>query len=637
MKVARARLSWRGLLASCAALWLAACAAPLPPNTISATPAAMPSAAASAVSAPARFALEVNADSELRSLLLTHLDLARYQHSSDEQGLSTLELDRLAAAAPAQARALLETEGYFNAAVTLSREGRPSAEDSSEALAPLSPRNAESIKIKVEPGPRSQITKIGFEWTGAVSSAAGADQATAAALQQRLTSNWPLREGDAFTQAAWSAAKSDALTLAHAQGYPLAHWEQTAARVDADANQVELALRLDSGPLFHLGEVKIEGLQAQSASTITRLAGFKPGQAYSEKALLDYQERLQKTLLFDSVSVEMQTEGTAPEAAPVWVRVKEGPLQDATTGIGYHANTGQRVTLEHIHRQPFGLPMRSQLKLDLGRELRSAQLDLSSYPQEDMQRNLASLKIEKDLSSEPITTSLTGRIGRLRETAEMERLYFLELLRSREERSGESIVTAGAASLNTQWTLRKVDSVLLPTQGYTALLLLGAGRADSSAAQNGLFGRAQLKLASYHTLARHWYVSARSEVSQVLASNRVGIPDALLFRAGGDDSVRGYAYRSLSPIVDGDNVGGRVLWTGSLELARPLNLAMPNLWAATFVDAGQAAGSWRALQPSLGYGVGLRWRSPVGPLKLDVARGVDVHRWRLHFSVGIAL
>ena len=77
--------------------------------------------------------------------------------------------------------------------------------------------------------------------------------------------------------------------------------------------------------------------------------------------------------------------------------------------------------------------------------------------------------------------------------------------------------------------------------------------------------------------------------------------------------------------------------TTSLELARPLAASLPSLWGAVFVDAGRAANDWPDVgHPALGLGVGLRWRSPVGPLRLDWAWGREVHRARLHFSVGIA-
>ena len=80
-----------------------------------------------------------------------------------------------------------------------------------------------------------------------------------------------------------------------------------------------------------------------------------------------------------------------------------------------------------------------------------------------------------------------------------------------------------------------------------------------------------------------------------------------------------------------------MLLTGSAELARPISARYPALWGAVFVDAGNAAQRWSDYKPVLGYGVGLRVRSPVGSLRLDIARGEELQRWRLHFSVGIAL
>ena len=114
------------------------------------------------------------------------------------------------------------------------------------------------------------------------------------------------------------------------------------------------------------------------------------------------------------------------------------------------------------------------------------------------------------------------------------------------------------------------------------------------------------------------------------------VPESQKWRAGGDDSVRGYAYRTLGPLVDGAVGSGTVLASGSLELARPVSAQMPSVWGALFVDAGNAADSFGQLKPEVGYGVGVRWRSPVGPLRLDVARAQKTGKARLHFSVGIA-
>jgi len=133
-----------------------------------------------------------------------------------------------------------------------------------------------------------------------------------------------------------------------------------------------------------------------------------------------------------------------------------------------------------------------------------------------------------------------------------------------------------------------------------------------------------------------WFGNARVEAGQVFVHDRIGVPDTVLFRAGGEDSVRGYGYRTLGPSVNGAVVGGRVLLTGSVEMEHPLSNRMPALLGAVFVDAGNAADRWNEMRPVFGYGVGLHYRSPVGPLRLDLAYGQDERRLRIHVSVGIA-
>jgi len=121
-----------------------------------------------------------------------------------------------------------------------------------------------------------------------------------------------------------------------------------------------------------------------------------------------------------------------------------------------------------------------------------------------------------------------------------------------------------------------------------------------------------------------------------LPGKGIAVPETQLFRAGGDDSVRGYSYRSLGVLENGVLSSGKVMLTSSVELARPVSVNLPALWGAVFVDIGDVANSLQALDYKMGYGVGVRWRSPVGPLRLDWAWARETRQGRLHFSVGIA-
>ena len=604
----------RAALALAAATLLAGCAA------LKGDPAAA-DAAASASSSRAPYRIEVVAPDELRPLLTEHLDLARFQNAPDTEAIDASELARLTAAAPAQARTLLETEGYFAARVQAERsvgsDGQP------------------VVRIRVEPGPRSVVTKVDFTVDGELQTLADQLDEDAAALRTSLRRGWPLRPGEPFRQAAWASAKTGTLAQARAEGYPAAAWTKTVAQVDAEQHQVALTLALDSGALYRLGEIRVEGLERYDESTVRRLSTFAAGQPYNEKLLLDYQERIQKLGLFDSATVELDPDPKTSAAAPVRVRVHELTSQQATVGVGISANTGPRVTLEHRHRRPFGMNWVATNKFEFGSLIKSWTGELISHPLEGLYRNLLAGNAERLRSGEEIRTSWTARLGRTQDTQRIERTYFAELTHARVDNPAGR-TRSEALTANYHWIYRDLDSILLPTDGYTVSLQSAVGRSRNSTLDNGPFGRGYGRYTLYRPLGRAWYASLRVEAGQIIASDAVGVPDTLLFRAGGDDSVRGYAYRTLGPLVDGVVTSGRVMATGSAEIARPISDSMPSLWWAVFADAGNAANHWKDLAPAWGYGLGLRWRSPVGPLRVDLAYGEEVRKVRLHLSVGIA-
>lgn len=585
---------------------------------------APPAAGATATpAARAPYRLEVDAPDALRALLLEHLDVARFRRAADAQAIDDIELRRLAAAAPAQARALLETEGYFGAEVEVEVErgaGEP----------PL-------LKLHVRPGVRSTIRSVALEASGPLAEAAATPGNDAARLLESLRAGWPLPPGRPFRQADWTAAKNATLAKLRAQGYPSASWAGTAAQVDAPQRRVDLALTLDSGPLYRLGEIQVEGLQRYDESTVRRLATFARGAPYSEKLLLDYQERLQKIGLFAGASVEVEPDPASAAAAPVRVRVRELSLQQATVGVGVSANTGARVTLEHRHRRPFGLDWVATNKFEIGAARKSWEGGLISHPLDGLYRNLVAGTAERLSTGDEVRTAWSARLGRLQDRPRLERLYFAELVHARVDNPAGR-TSNEALSANVHWIYRDLDSVLLPTRGITLSLQTAAGqaRSRSETQRDGPFVRAWSRLTGYLPLGAAWYANARIEAGQVLAQGEVGVPDTLLFRAGGDDSVRGYAYRSLGPEVDGTVTSGHMVLTGSVEIARPVSERLPSVWWAAFVDAGNAADRWSELRPALGYGLGLRWRSPVGPLRADLAYGQETRKRRLHLSVGIA-
>ncbi len=587
--------------------------------------AAAAAAAASAAELPARpvVKVEVEAPGDLKVLLERHLDLSRLARLTRGDAVTDTELQRLVDVAPTQVRELLQTEGYFNPQLKVQRlpaagEGQP-----------------ETVQLQVTPGQRTVIGRVTIEAEGPLGQAAAAGDARARATLAEMRATWPLHEGSPFRNPDWSDAKTSALARLRSVGYAAATWAGTGAEIDRDTHQARLFLVVDSGPLFRSGDIKVNGLARQEEATVRALAGFSAGTPVTEALLLDYQERLQKVGLFESVTVTLDPDPAQAGAAAVVVNLREQPVQVWTVGVGISGNTGARGSLEHVYRRVFGYPVSSTNKFELGRVRQAWTGEVSTHPGELSRRWLLGGTIERLVSSTDVVLSQRLRAGRAQETREREQLIFAEVERG--VRSTDlSRVSTIAVSGNYHVVLRRLDSVLLPTEGYTLSLQGGLGRSHGSESKSGPFARAYGRLTYYQPLGQSWYGQARIELGQVFLPSGVAAPDSQLWRAGGDDSVRGYSYRSLGPVVDGAVTSGPVLMTGSLELARPFLASMPSLWGALFVDAGRAGTNFGTLHPALGYGVGLRWRSPVGPLRLDVAWGQEVQKLRLHFSVGIA-
>ena len=258
-----------------------------------------------------------------------------------------------------------------------------------------------------------------------------------------------------------------------------------------------------------------------------------------------------------------------------------------------------------------------------------------AVPAPPAQAGLLGGAIERLESDTDTVLSQRLRAGCAQDSRQVEQLAFVEVERA-QRTTVSSRSSTFATSVNYHVVLRELDNVLLPTQGYTLALQAGVGRSHGNPSRSGFFERAYGRLTVYRPLGASWYGQARIELGQVFLPAGVAAPDSQLFRAGGDDSVRGYGYRSLGPETDGVVGSGPVLITGSLEVARPFLARMPSLWGALFIDAGRAGTNFGTLKPAVGYGAGVRWRSPVGPLRMDVAWGQELRKFRLHFSVGIA-
>lgn len=578
---------------------------------------------------PAQFRLDVDAPADLSVLLLKHLDLARLQYAAEADSLTRSEIDRLIGAASAQALSLLQTEGYFNPTVKVQR-----VDDGAEP--PL-------LRMSVQPGPRATIQRLTLEMQGGLYDEVEAGDARAETLSSALQSEWALQPGQPFTQAAWDSSKNRVLATLRSNGYLQAQWSGTAAQVNTEDNTVRIFAVADSGDLFRVGEIQTAGLQRFDEAAVLPAARELIGKPATEQLIRDVQDRLLNLGLFESIIINVDATAADPARAPALLALRELPLQQATVGVGYADDTGFQVTLEHTHRRIFDTRWTMHNKLIVGQEQLQWTGDLMSHLQEDGWRNLLAGQAERLDTNDERRYSWYARAGRTRDTLRIWRLVYGEYTRAQLETSaGDN--DSEALSANYHWTWRDVDDLRTPTRGTVWSLQGGLGYARGTTTpadtrietvDTGPFARLYGRVQGYMPLGNNFYGSARLELGQVIVNETLSVPDTLLFRAGGDDSVRGYAYRSLGPVVNGAVISGNALFTTSLQVARPIFVDQPAFLWALFVDAGNASDGWNNMRPVLGYGVGLHWRSPVGPLRVDLAYGEEVRKFRLHFSVGV--
>ena len=571
--------------------------------------AGTPAAIQQAGTPSSAFQVDIDAPSALRPVLLQHLDLARLAQLSQGEVVSDGELSRLVDATPQQVRSLLQTEGFFNPRITIEREG---------TLA----QGAERVRVRVEAGPQVRIDRLDLQTVDTPQALAGWSQA------------WSLPPGSPFRNAAWTQAKDQALARLRSAGYLAAQWQRTEVDIDPQDNRAHLVVQAKAGPLFRRGEVVLQGLKIHEAKTVMNLLDLPAGSPLVESVILDAQDRMQKAGLFERVAIVIDLDPTQAANARVTVQLSELPPQQLTLGVGVSANTGPRLTLEHIHRHVLSQAATARNKVELARSRQAWDGELSTHHREGLHRWVTGVGLERLVSSTDTVLSQRLKFGRTQDSVRIDRFTFAELDRSARS-TPLSRTESVAGSLNVHWSWREIDNPLLPTQGWTVALQGGTGVARSTGSQAGGFGRAYGRITAYIPLGARWYSQSRLEAGQVWAPTNLDVPESLRFRAGGDDSVRGYAYRSLGPTDAGVVGSGKVLLTGSVELARPLSDTLPQLWGAVFVDAGNAAQTFQDYRAAWSTGVGLRWRSPVGPLRLDLAWGRETQKLRLHFSVGI--
>lgn len=264
-------------------------------------------------------------------------------------------------------------------------------------------------------------------------------------------------------------------------------------------------------------------------------------------------------------------------------------------------------------------------------ELRqTAYADVFFPPDERQQRDGVGTAVENsDIEKLGIRRVGVGAT-RVQRRGSIEQRLGLNWQREEQSPQGAPSTTNRALTAMAGWTWRYAKDPLDPAEGVSLQLQLGGASKQLLSDQN--FVRTYLRYSQGIPLSTTDALLFRGELGATLASSSNGIPQDFLFRTGGSNSVRGYPYLSLGVKEGAAIVGGRYLVTMSGEYTHWLT---PTWGAAVFVDAGNAVDDPQQMNLAVGYGVGARWRSPAGPLGIDLAYGQRDGTLRLDFSLAI--
>lgn len=577
------------------------------------------------------YQVRIDAPRQIENMLEENLDLMRWRGNSR---VDMEQLQRLVKEAPEQAKTFIATEGYYSPKISAGLDT-----SGSQPVA----------RIIVDPGPATVVGDVDLVLQGFAPIDEGSVPFDAGALRQR----WSLPVGARFRQEDWEAAKRGLLREVSQTRFPRARLVETSATVDPEEQRALLRVVIDSGPEMRFGELRIRGLKRYPREVITNLNKINPGDQYSEAALTALQSRLQDTGYFSSVEVsadmrqvlnaELQElkEGdddadanpatpeppTGPTVLPVLVRVVENKRKNVEVGVGFSTDTGARVQASYDDLNVLGKRMKSDLIYEQKRQ--TARVDFFWPTTPKGYNDSVGAGVERNDVRGEITTLATVAARRSWGSPLLERSLTLEALVEKREVPPSEPTTTRSLPLTYAITKRKLDSLIQPTNGYVLQGQLGGALLPILTDEK--FLRLYLRGQMFKPLGEAGTLVLRGEFGGVAAKEKLGVPSTFLFRAGGDQSVRGYGYRELGVRENGAIVGGKYLLTASAEYQYYFR---PPWGVAVFYDVGNAADKVGDLKPKSGFGVGARWRSPVGPINVDLAYGHAVKKARLHFSLG---
>lgn len=552
-------------------------------------------------------------DGAIRDNVFAYLSLKRYATVDD---LSVDVVTRIYERGRAEIADALRPFGYYQASVT----GALTA-DGTNWIA----------KFVVTPGPAVMLTEANVALTGA----GGSEP-----FLRELIQTSSLRPGSQLDHATYDHLKSELQRRAAANGYLDARFTSSELAVDPVALKAKALLVLETGRRYRFGDVIIDQ-DALDGALVRKLMRFHSGDWYDSMALLRTQFALDDTRYFQAVVVRPGERDPERLTVPVHIEAERNRRHKYTVGVGYATDFGARARLSWDDRLLNRRGHRLHFETIVSRPIQSATIAYI-MPIGDP----ALEKAEIDLTSSNTTLadvqvrSIDLRPSITRVRGHWQHVSFLDLLHTQS--------SAGTTSLHDTLVVPGLSIAPLPPAflGDGGTVGLGHGLfAEILGSLTGLgskstFVRLHVRDDWRVPLDRRWRLLLRAELGATLARDFNDLPTQYRFFAGGDRSVRGFSFNSLSPVetvpatpttpAQDLRTGGKHLAVASIELERDLR---HGFGVATFADAGNAFNRFGD-RLELAAGIGIRYKLPFVNVGLDIAQPLSRHGSpRLHLNI----
>lgn len=447
---------------------------------------------------------------------------------------------------------------------------------------------------------------------------------------QTLLQNLPLRQGDVFNHAKYESIKSSLARLAAERGYFNARLVEHRVEVDLKAYSARIFLNYDSGVRFNFGEVIMEQ-NLLDPGLLKRYIPFKRGEPYTLGQLINLQQALNDSDYFGRVEVSPDQPRADTHEIPISVVLEPRKQNRYIVGLGYGTDTGARGKFgweiprynQHGHR------INSEAEItEIGYSVSVSYRVPVLNPRTDQIHYTAGVVNEKtdtsDSTVKTIGSSLNRSRGPWREVIALN--YQQEKFVVADDR-GESTLVMPSINWSRNWGqgfIYTIDGLRFD---------IGLRGASKDLLSDTDFFQLEGGIKAITGLGRNRRLISRGRLGSTWTDEFNQLPSSVRFFAGGAQSVRGYAYQTLGPEdSSGDVTGGRHLMVGSVEFEQYFD----NKWGfALFYDAGNAIDEFNE-KLERGAGFGLRWKSPIGPVRIDLASSIsrDSNDWRLHINIG---